>query len=259
MRFVAVAMAMVLLAGCKDKKAKQAVPDKKGSAAAVLPKLTLNAPNVTGPGVEPVKPLSATIFYSRTQIGVDQEMPLDIGTDGLIAPRELEHVLRALETSVKSDDPVGIALDGSLTFVRVATFFGHLKTAGFKNLVLLTRDRGQIPVTLPDPSELGQGLRPYVRVQSNVLSLYSLSGEEGTSVAPKLSMPVTDGTAKLTQALSELVQRRWPTGTRTPADLIITLQLEQTADATLLMRLIAAVRADGSRALFPSVFLTGAN
>jgi biopolymer transport protein ExbD len=260
MRFVAAALAIGLLAGCKDKPAKQAAPAKQGSgSAAALPTLTLNAPNVTGPGVEPTKPLSATIFYSQTQLGVDNDMPIEIGTDGLIDPTVMQHVLMTLEERVKSDEPVGIALDGSLTFVRVAAFLGQLKAAGFKSIVLLTRDRGQIPVTLPDPSELGNGVRPYVRLQSNVIDLYSLSGEEGTAAAPKVSMPLSEGTAKLTQALSEIVQRRWPTGTRSIAEATITLQLEQTATATQLMRLIAAVRADKSRALFPSVFLTGPN
>jgi hypothetical protein len=258
MRFVALAVAMALLAGCKDKPAKQA-PATKGGSGAALPKLTLNAPNVTGPGVEAATPLSATIFYSLTQLGIDRDPPVEIGSDGLVAAPVMDNALHTLEERVKSDDPIGIALDGSLTFVRVATFLGHLKTAGFKNIVLLTRERGQIPITLPDPSELGHGLRPYVKVESNVLSLYSLSGEEGTVTAPKLSMPVSSGIPKLTQTLSELVQRRWPTGTRTPADLTITIQLEQTETAAMMMRLIAAVRADSSRALFPSVFLTGAH
>jgi hypothetical protein len=258
MRFVAMAVAMVLLAGCKDKPAKQAAPDKTGSASA-LPKLTLNAPSVTGPGVEPGTRHAATIYYSLHQIGVDNDRPTDIGTDGLIEPKVMENLLRTLEQRVKSDDPVAISLDGSLTFVRVATFLGKLKGAGFKTIVLLTRDRGQIPLTLPDPSELGNGLRPYVNVASNIISLYSLSGEEGTATAPKLSIPVSAGTKKLTEALSEIVERRWPTGTRTPADLTITLQLERTETAAMMMRMIAAVRADSSRALFPHVVLTGAN
>jgi hypothetical protein len=214
---------------------------------------------VTGPGVEPAHPLAATVFYSLHQLSVDDDALIDIGTDGLIAPSVMDNILLTLEQRVKSDDPVGIALDGTLTFVRVATFLGRLKSAGFKNIVLLTRERGQIPLTLPDPDELGNGLRPYVSVQSNVISLYSLSGEEGTTAAPKLSIPVSAGTTKLTAALAEIVQRRWPTGTRTPADLTITIQMEQTASALLMMQLIAAVRADSSRALFPRVFLTGAN
>jgi hypothetical protein len=252
------AVAMVLLAGCKDKPAKQVVPDKTGSAS-VLPKLTLNAPNVTGPGVEPKSRHAATIYYSLHQLGVDNDRPADIGTDGLVEPKVMENVVRTLEQRVKSDDPVAISLDGSLRFVRVATFLGKLKRAGFKNIVLLTRERGQIPLTLPDPSELGDGLRPYVNVASNIISLYSLSGEEGTAVAPKLSIPVSAGTTKLTEALSEIVQRRWPSGTRTAAELTITLQLERTESAEMMMRMIAAVRANRSRPLFPHVFLTGAN
>lgn len=253
------AVAMVLLAGCKDKAAKPAATDKQsGGDAAVLPKLTLAAPHVTGPGVEPAKPLSTTIYYSTTQLGVGDDPPVDIGTDGLIKAEVMEHFLRSLEGKARSENPIGIALDGSLTYVRVATFLGRLKRAGFRNLVLLTRERGQIPVTLPDSSELGK-LRMYVNVESNIVTLYSFSGEEGTLSAPKLSVSLAEGTKKLTDALSEIVTRRWPTGTRTPGDLTITLQLEHTHTATLLLRIIAAVRADGSRALFPNVFLTGVN
>ena len=253
------ALAMVLLAGCKDKAAKPAATDKKsGGDAAVLPTLTLNAPHVTGPGVEPSKPLSVTIYYSTTQLGIGDDPPVDIGTDGLIQPTLMDHFLRSLEDKTRSDDPIGIALDGSLTYVRVATLLGRLKRAGFRNVVLLTRERGQIPVTLPDPSELGT-LRMYVNVASNIVTLYSLSGEEGTVAAPKLSVPLAEGTKKLTDALSEIVTRRWSTGTRAPGDLTITLQLEQTHTATLLLRMIAAVRANSSRALVPHVFLTGAS
>jgi biopolymer transport protein ExbD len=259
MRFVAMTVAMVLLAGCKDKAAKPSATNKnRGGDAAVLPALTLNAPHVTGPGVEPPKPLSTTIYYSTTQLSVGDELPVELGTDGLIQAELMEHVLRSLEDKVRSEQPIGIALDGSLTYVRVATFLGRLKRAGLRNIVLLTRERGQIPITLPDPKELGT-LRMYVNVASNYITLYSLSGEEGTAAAPKLSVPLAEGTKKLTNALSEIVSRRWSTGTRPPGDLTITLQLEQTDTATLLLRMIAAVRADGSRALFPSVFLTGAS
>lgn len=251
-------VAMVLLAGCKDKAAKPAATDKKsGGDAAVFPKLTLNAPNVVGPGVEPPKLLSTTIYYSTSQLVIGDDPPVELGTDGLIQAPLMDHFIRSLEEKVRSEDPIGIALDGSLTFVRVATFLGRLKQAGLRNVVLLTRERGQIPVTLPDPSELGK-LRMVVKVASNVITLYSLSGEEGTVAAPKLSVPLAEGTKKLTDALSEIVSRRWPTGTRAPGDLAITLQLEQTHTAALLLRMIAAVRADSSRALFPSVFLTGA-
>lgn len=251
-------VAMVLLAGCKGKAAKQAATDKKaGGDAAVLPKITLAAPNVTGPGVEPSKPLSTTIYYSTTQLGIGDDPPVELGTDGLIQTGLMDHFVRSLEDKVRSEKPIGIALDGSLTYVRVATFLGRLKVAGFRNVVLLTRERGQIPVPLPDPSELGT-LRLYVNVAANVITLYSLSGEEGTLAAPKLSVPLAEGTKKLTDALSEIVSRRWPSGTRPPGDLTITLQLEQTHTAALLLRMLAAVRADRSRALFPNVFLTGA-
>jgi biopolymer transport protein ExbD len=252
------AVAMVLLAGCKDKAAKPAATDKQPASASKLPKLSLNAPNVIGPGVEPAKPLSVTIFYSTSEIGIGDEPPVELGTDGLIQPALMDRLVLSLEDKVRSDDPVGIALDGSLTYVRVATFLGRLKRAGFRNLVLLTRERGQIPIALPDPSELGAP-RLYVNVASNFITLYSLSGEEGTVTAPKLSVPVAEGTKKLTEALSEIVTRRWPTGTRTPKELTITLQLEHSETATMLLRMIAAVRADSSRALFPSVFLTGVN
>jgi biopolymer transport protein ExbD len=257
MRFVALAVAMVLLAGCKDKAKKPAATDHKGSGLA-LPKPTYNAPSVTGPGVEPAKPLSVMVFYSKSEISIGEEPAVDLGTDGLISQDLMDKLAISLEEKVRSDDPVGIALDGNLAYVRVVAFLTRLKRAGFRNIVLLTRERGQIPIVMPDPSELG-GPRLHVNVASNMINLYSVTGEEGTVGQPKLSIPVSDGTKKLTEALAEIVTRRWPTGTRTPPELTITLQFEHTETATMVMRIIAAVRADSSRTLFPSVFLTGVN
>jgi hypothetical protein len=262
MRFGACALAVALLAGtgCKG-KSKQTGADNTGSASTagsakrpVPPRNRTFGPRVDGPGVEPVHALSATVYYTPTELSVGDET-LSEFRDGLVQPETFAYMVRLLEDKVRSDDPLGLVLDGSLTVNRLEPLLATLKRAGFRNLAFVTRAGKLIPLALPDPSELGNGLRPTLTVQSGVLSLWSVSGAEGTLPKPVFSSPLDKGFAPLNRALGELVKRQWPDGKRSPQDLILTVQIERAQTVDTLMRVIANVRADASRALFPNVFL----
>jgi hypothetical protein len=265
MRFRACALVVALLAatGCKGKSKQKSTDDKTGSAetsgsATGRPpplRIRTHAPQVDGPGVEPAHTLSATIYYTPTEISVGDETLAQF-RDGLIQPETLTYMVHLLEDKVRSDDPLGLVLDGSLTINRLEPLLATLKRAGFRNLAFVTRVGKLIPIALPDPSELGNGLRPVLTVQAGGLALWSLSGKEGTQPKPVFASLLDKGFEPLTHALGELVKRQWPDGKRSPQDLILTIQIERAQTVDTLMRVIANVRADASRALFPNVFLS---
>jgi hypothetical protein len=263
MRFVAGALAAVLLAGglaaCKDKRGPK-TEDKAGSAAVgsarkpVLPRMRINAPLVGGPGVEPARKLSATVYYTPTDLSLGDQTLAEF-REGAVQPKTLEYLVHQLQEKVRSDDPLGLVVEGSLQVARLVPVLSALKGAGFHNLAMVTREGKLIPLSLPNPEELGNGLRPVVRLQSGTLSLFSLSGQEGTPLAPLFSSPLDKGFEPLSAAIGELVRRRWPAGKRSPQDLIVTIEIERTQTIDTLMRAVATVRADASQALFPNVFL----
>lgn len=264
MRFGACALVVALLAatGCKGKSAKQTSTDKTGSATTsgsgkvfVPPRVRTFGPSVEGPGVDPAHALSATVYYTTTELSVGDETLAEF-RDGVVQPDTLAYMVHQLEGKVRSDDPLGLVLDGSLTINRLETLLATLKRAGFRNLAFVTRAGKLIPLALPDPSELGNGLRPTLTVQSGTLSLWSRSGAEGTRPKPVFVSPLAKGFEPLNRALGELVKRQWPDGKRSPQDLILTIQIERAQTVDTLMRVIANVRADASRALFPNVFLS---
>ncbi len=264
MRFRACALAVALLAvtACKGKSAKQTSTETSGSSSTsgsarglTPPRIRTLGPQVDGPGVEPARPLSATVYYTLTDLSIGDETLAQF-RDGLIPPQTLTYMVHQLEGKVRSDDPLGLVLDRALTINRLETLLATLKRAGFRNLAFITRAGKLIPLALPDPSELGNGLRPVVTVQSGSVSLWSASGTEGAQPKPQFSSPLDKGLEPLNRALGELVKRRWPDGKRGPQDLIVTIQIERAQTVDTLMRVIANVRADASRALFPNVFLT---
>lgn len=263
MRFGACALVVALLVatGCKGKSAKQTSTDKTGSAASgsakgpVPPRIRTFGPTVDGPGVEPAHPLSATVYYTLTELSVGDETLAQF-RDGLVQPEAFAYMVHILEGKVRSDDPLGLVLDGSLTINRLEPLLATLKRAGFRNLAFIARSGKLIPLALPDPEELGKGLRPTLTVQSGTLSLWSISGAEGTRPKPAFSSPLAKGFEPLNRALGDLVKRQWPDGKRSPQDLILTIQIERAQTVDTLMRVIANVRADASRALFPNVFIS---
>lgn len=262
MRFGACVLVVALLAatGCKG-KSKQTNADKTGSSAATgsskvpaPPRNRTFGPAVDGPGVEPVHALSATVYYTPTELSVGDETLAQF-RDGLVQPETFAYMVHQLEDKVRSDDPLGLVIDGSLTINRLEPLLATLKRAGFRNLALVTRAGKLVPLALPDPAELGNGLRPVLTVQAGGLSLWSVSGKEGTQPKPSFTSELDKGFEPVNRALGELVKRQWPDGKRSPQDLILTVQIERAQTVDTLMRVIANVRADASRALFPNVFL----
>jgi len=61
----------------------------------------------------------------------------------------------------------------------------------------------------------------------------------------------------VSKTLATLIDTRWPGGTRGEVDKTIVLQVDPAAPADLFIRLCAAVRSDGTRELFPNIFLAG--
>jgi hypothetical protein len=263
MRFVAIALVLAFVgcSGCKDKQAakQEPAPATAPQAPGAAPELEM--PNVTGPGlVKPTK-LGPKIAFGKTAILLDGESVVTIGPDGMLDSARLDTLTRLLETKATSDAPIAIELDSSITYQRVGQLLDRLKRAGFRNLALVAGPDAVIPIELPDTSEANAGgVRPIVTLDHNRLVLWSASGEEGTKKKPKLVLTIGGNPSDfqpLTRALSEIVSRRWPSGKRSPEDRTIIVQLDPTQPASTLLLLLAAVRAEGGRELFPNIFLAG--
>ena len=61
----------------------------------------------------------------------------------------------------------------------------------------------------------------------------------------------------LTRALADIVQKRWPDHKRDDADRTIIIQADGNQPAQVVLKVLAAVRVDGSLELFPNIFLAG--
>ena len=246
---------------CKDKQApaKQAEPQAQRTPQAPRPSLELT--DVSGPGLVAATGLGPTITFSKTEIKVDDLSVAPVRPDGWIDAPRVQALTRSLEGKANSDAPIGVLLDATVPYRRVGQLLDTLRRAGFRNVGLLTGSGGKmIPIELPDSAELnGTGLRPVVTLERNQASLWSASGQEGTRARPKLTFAVdgSQGFAPLTRALAEIVQRRWPDGKRDGADRAIIIQPDGNQPAQRLLELLAAVRADGSLELFPTILLAG--
>lgn len=265
MRFVLTAL-LVCLASCKDKPAdKKAAPAQTTQAPAKRApdraRPTLETTDVTGTGVVPATNLGPKIVVSKNAIELDGQRVMDIGPSGIIDRHRLEVLTHQLEDKARSDAPIALTIDATLPYRQIGIVLDALKKAGFRNIALLTGSGStMIPIELPDAAEANSaGIRPIVTVQGKRVILWSASGEEGTKTAPKASFEVGDppSYAPLTQALAEIVQRRWSSGSRDEADKTIILQLQGSATTQTLLEVAAAVRADGSLTLFPAIYLAG--
>ncbi|HSD86325.1 MAG TPA: hypothetical protein VLB44_02385 [Kofleriaceae bacterium] len=263
MRFARTALLAMCLASCKDKPAeKKPAPVTEAPAKRALDRPVLETSDVTGTGVVPATTLGPKIVVSKNAIELDGQRVMDIAADGVINRKRLEVLTTQLETKAQSDAPVALLFDATLQYRQIGVVLDALKRAGFRNVALLTGSGStMIPLELPDASEVhGAGLRPMVTLQGRHVTLWSASGEEGTKTAPKATFEVGDppSFAPLTRALAEIVQRRWPDGTREDADRTIILQLDGRTPTQTVLQLAAAVRADGSLVLFPGIFFAGA-
>lgn len=243
--------------GCKGKQSDKAT---EGSAAGTT-YTPEQAAKRAGPGFMPVKRLAAKIIYTRTEISVDGETVIEIKPDGLISPDQFGRLVQRIEDKATGDDPIGILLDPSLPYSQAGVLIGALNVAGFYKLALLAGvGSAMVPLDMIDQQVANAGsLRPMLTVQSGSISLWSVSGKEGTKQRPKLTFQITatNSFAPISKALAEIVQRNWPVDTRSPEDKTIVLFIDGATTADVLIRLCAAVRTDGPHELFPNIYLAG--
>lgn len=262
MRFVALSLAVCAAVGCKEPEQKQQPPASKGEAAkrAQAEQPSLERPQAVGRGVVEVKKVSATITYSSTELKVDDTQLGVRLQNGMIPPPVLEQLMARLETAGASGDPIGVAVDPTLHNQRVFELLQALKQAGYRNVALIA-GKGfiAIPLELVDADQLGNGIHPVVTVTGGRVILWSQSGAEGTSQNPKLVFGAGASMEPLTKALAEIVKRRWPDGMRPDEDRVITIQMSGREKAATLLQITAAVRAEGSTELFPTIYLAAGN
>ena len=265
------AAVLCLVAGCGS--CKDSAPAKQAPASSsetesearqspAPPRPSLEPAEVSGVGVVPATQLGPKIVMSKDAISVDGQQVIAISEDGVIDRTRLEGMTQQLEQKATSDAPIGLTLDSTLPYRRVAILLDALKKGGFRNIALLTGSgASMIPIELKDTEEANrEGLRMVVTLKQNYVSLWSTTGEEGTRKQPKVAYELTSSPdfKPITRALADVVQRRWPNGGRGDAEKTILLQIGGDKPAQLLLQLAAAVRADGSLVLFPGIYLTSA-
>lgn len=126
--------------------------------------------------------------------------------------------------------------------------------------------RGVVPIVLPDagaapPSpELALELEQMViGLSGDAATVFSLSGREGTLTQPLLRAPLTDLPATQTQlqdALATVVRRRWEGRTRPSASRRIVVIASDDVIASVLVPVLASVRAKGEDELYPDLALS---
>jgi biopolymer transport protein ExbD len=127
------------------------------------------------------------------------------------------------------------------------TRFAIVVTAGSKTKA--------IPIEVPDRAHVGKGVGMTVTITKGQLTVWSISGQEGTLKAPKLQV-ARDHLADVQTALAEIVKRRWHGGTRADADRAIVVMADGATPMQSLAEILAALRAtaDGTE-LFPVIDL----
>jgi hypothetical protein len=261
MRGVVLALAVALL-GCKDKPkqkpSSETTAESTTGAAGTSARPRLDPPKVAGPGTVTITNLAATIYYGEKVLELD-DFSFGKIRDGAIPRDMLEKLARRLERAGASGDPIGIALEPQLRYLRVAELLQSLKSAGYRNVALLAGGAKAIPLELLDADQIGAtGVRPVVTVRGGSVMLWSMSGEEGTQDKPKAKLTAGGTFAELTSALSDIVNKRWANGRpRTSDDKSIIVQVGNLETADTLLNVLAAVRGDSTLELFPNIYLAG--
>lgn len=257
MRFAGLVVVVLALGGCNACKDKPAARQEPADEPPRLAQPTVQAPDVSGPGVVRVDKLAARISLSRTELRLDEDAIATLN-DGALDKDTLTKLMVALAPKAKVEQPIGIALDATLPYYRVTALLGALRNAGHKRLALLVGDGSlMVPIDMPDAKDVVGTVRPVVTVVRGRVKLWSQTGTEGTLAKPLLDHPLEKGTQPLTDALVAMVKRRWPTGERGMQDKAIFVQIGGAETAETLLRVIAAVRTSGTAELFPVIFLMG--
>jgi len=259
-----------------DQAAKmQAAITRAGlGGCAIVEKMTArtveHAPTVTGVHLAELAPRAVTVAASQSGIAVESK-PIVAVTNGAVAPGELETVanhtvikvvdrfLATLAAEAKTHGGalprVQLVVDPAVPAALLLELVDTADHAGFKDLALVVNADGAaraIPFTRGTGT--GAGLQPVAAIAGDKISVYSVSGQEGTAQQPKATVA---SSTELVTTLAEIVARRFKPGQRTDEDRWITVAVATTVPVQRIAEILAVIRAnkDGSE-LFPRVGLS---
>lgn len=281
-----------LLAGCEKQEATRPETPTSPTPESTAPKLPVE-PVVIERGVETLTDEGAMVVVTATSIMVDGKEVVRIaggdvaasekqgGAHGMSIPKLTQLMNARAAASKDAAAPVRLLADPATSARLLFAVIVSSRDGGARafRLVVARPDKtlGALPIELPDaapsqgtlveldaakkkapPPEAPAGI--IVSATRDKLLLWSMSGLEGTLQAPKLVVDASGGryeVERLTAALVEIAQRRWPDAGRRPPDTrSLILQVDGSLRYQLLAELIAAVRTgpDG-QPLFPDVLL----
>jgi biopolymer transport protein ExbD len=193
-----------------------------------------------------------------------QPDPVEIqgGAIGIELPRLETFLAAMIQANAKRDpnQPLQLVLGPKLPYKLLIQVSFTAKKAGFTRFGIVVAAGGttkSIPIVLPDKADLKHPTQPLgmmVALNKGKLVLWSLSGEEGTLKAPKVT---ATSTADLVKALDEIRTRRWTKAPRSEADNQIIVMANATDSMQTVADVLAVLRAtpDG-RELFPQILLS---
>jgi len=180
----------------------------------------------------------------------------------------------ALDALAEQIQPLADLRPGSLTLILdpetpyrvVFDVMSTVKASYHRFALVASADggRGIVPIVLPDtasvrPDDPAEPLEQMVvGLSEDTITLFSLSGAEGTLAQPALRVALTEpaeARAKLQETLGEIVERRWTGRTRTAASRRITLMASEDVTAAVFVPVMAAVRRAGEAELYTDVIL----
>jgi hypothetical protein len=205
-------------------------------------------PEVSGSGVVPQTDVGLVITVSATEIAVDG-VPIDGDVEKLAA-------------YPMKDTEALVAIDRSLSYHFIYKVLAAAAKAGIRRFDLAAMQHGNavmVPIAIPErkphgfavnkPNDPDLPIQLIVSIARDRMTLWSLSGLEGTLQAPKLSVARSDYAA-LHQALAEIAARRFAGGTRDNLDRTIIVMLDGELTAQDLLATAATVAEP-----FPDVLL----
>lgn len=132
---------------------------------------------------------------------------------------------------------------------------GSTKVGGLRQQQFDLRSRVAVIEENP-PNAIERPLSLVVTITRDKLILWSLSGLEGTLKQPRVTLAPTD-TKALTEALQDIVSRRWPDGNRDASSRDIVIMANSYVLMHSVLDIAAACRAtsDGTE-LFPNIMFS---
>ena len=214
-------------------------------------------------------PTGPTVFVTKTGFVVDAKVIVPIVNGKVDADKEggalglkIPKLVTALLAQPKQDTLV-LALDRTTPYRALlgAMFTAKTSPLTFRRFAIVARTADTNAVTtfaltLPDSRPAASAmseapLKLIVSVSRKTVILWSISGDEGTLQAPKLSLSLAaDSGAKIKAALAEIANRRFG-GPVPSAQRSIIFQADGDVDAATFVPMIAAMRS-----VFPDVMLS---